>query len=137
MRSPFPRCILYVSVLVIFLLTPQILNKSLTIKLQVLTVDLERRHLNTNSDPLDSVEIGSTIIWWEVNTSLFFGGFASMGWNTCKWEMFCFRMTEYKINIYHGDCWHPIKKSSAAIWRDAFGGIVREIGFSLNAEGSL
>ena len=52
-------CILYVSVLVIFLLTPQILNKPLTIELQVLTVDWERRHLNTNSDPLNSVEICS------------------------------------------------------------------------------
>ena len=48
-----------------------------------------------------------------------------------------FRMAEYKINIYYGGCWHPIKKISTAISREAFGGFVREIGFPLNAGDSL
>ena len=51
--------------------------------------------------------------------------------------MFYFRMAEYNINIYLGGCWHPIKKGSSAIWRDAFGGLARKIGFPLNSEGSL
>lgn len=59
-RNPFPRRRLYVSMLVIFLLTPQILNMRLIIGLQVLKGDFGRRHLKTYSDSLGSIEIGST-----------------------------------------------------------------------------
>lgn len=46
--------------LVIFLLTPQILNMRLIIGPQVLKGDFGRRHLKTYSDSLGSIEIGST-----------------------------------------------------------------------------
>lgn len=122
-----------ICVLVILSLTPQNLKKILTTGFQALKVYLGRRHLKACSVPPGSVVTG---VWWKVKTNLFFRGFASTGWNTWKWEMFCFRMAEYKINIYHGGCWHPIKKSSTTTWKDALGGFVREISFPLNEGGS-
>lgn len=52
--------ILYVSILVIPLLTPQILNKPLTLGLQDLTANLGRRPPKTCSDPSGSVETRCT-----------------------------------------------------------------------------